>query len=428
MGSPGPGAYQPQFRSGRQAASWTMAGRSPIPGSRSVTPGPGAYANVIPKSSTPAYGVGTSCRGAFSAPSSPGPGAYDAGGKFGGQSPQWTLGTSQRSSFTMRKAGSPGPGTYSPHGMTGKGPMYSMGVRPTPRNQDWMPGPGAYTPRCLEKEANKFSFGARTPLRRGGCDAPGPGAYNTAEGNLKRRPPAWGFGNSKRGSFAANFCPGPGQYNPVKKAGTPSWSFGSEAKMKSQVAGQDTPAPGTYTVGMTIGQGIKYVIVMDTLFLLSTGPCTYVPPVSAGSPKWSFGSSTRTSLAPASISPGPGAYNMSKGKEGVGWTMCGRHAGSTPGGVKKPAGGNDRIGTTASEATRQLQIVVTAVHSTTLESGSSHNKEGRRSLQTLCCIRGGCEVQREGPEASPMLSLRPRARGIMHDQWQATKHGLHSKG
>ena len=89
QGAPGPGTYQPQFNGGRQGASWTMAGRTPIAGNRSVTPGPGAYANVIPKSNAPAYGVGTSSRGAFSSPASPGPGAYDARCNFGGQSPQW---------------------------------------------------------------------------------------------------------------------------------------------------------------------------------------------------------------------------------------------------------------------------------------------------------------------------------------------------
>lgn len=112
---------------------------------------------------------------------------------------------------------------------------------------------------------------------------------------MRRRPPAWGFGNSQRAGFVANSCPGPGQYNPEKKSGTPAWrsvsyqasfcpdlrfpaysallngliasdhfaravpicSFGGEAKMRGQVAGRDTPAPGTYTLGTTVGQGIK---------------------------------------------------------------------------------------------------------------------------------------------------------------------------
>lgn len=39
---------------------------------------------------------------------------------------------------------------------------------------------------------------------------------------------------------------------------------------------------------------------------LPTGPCTYVPTLSNGSPKWTFGSATRTNLAPAAVSPGPG--------------------------------------------------------------------------------------------------------------------------
>ncbi|KAL8275415.1 hypothetical protein Esti_000627 [Eimeria stiedai] len=350
-GDPGPGTYQPKFRVGRQAASWTMAGKTPIPGSRNVTPGPGAYANVIPKSTAPSYGVGTSSRGAFSAPALPGPGTYNTGGYFGGQSPQWTLGSSQRSSFTPRKLGSPGPGTYSPDALTGKGPMYSMGARPPARNQDQIPGPGAYTPRCLEKEANKFSFGMKTPLSRGGGDAPGPGAYNPAEVTVRRRPPAWGFGNSRRGSFAANACPGPGEYNPEKKSVTPSWSFGSEAKMRGQVSGTDTPAPGTYSLGTTVGQGIKYSIAgggRQGMAITSDtpGPSTYAPAVSDGSPKWSFGSSTKTSLAPPSISPGPGAYSMSTARDGVGWTMSGRHGGSTTEGIKKPVGGSDKIGTT----------------------------------------------------------------------------------
>lgn len=353
LGTPGPGAYQPQFKGGRQAASWTMAGKTPIPGSRSVTPGPGMYSNVILKSSAPAYGIGTSSRGVFSAPSSPGPGAYDAGSNIGMRSPQWTLGSSQRSSFTQGKSGSPGPGAYSPGMMSWRGPMYSMRSRPTPRNDDRTPGPGTYTPRSPEKESNKFSFGGRTPLGGYGGDVPGPGAYNPGDSTVRRRPPAWGFGNSTRTGFGVNSCPGPGQYNPEKKSGTPAWSFGGEVKMRGQILNKDTPAPGTYSLGTTVGQGIKYSIAGGrrrgiALASDSPGPCTYVPALSDGSPKWTFGSSLRTNLAPTAISPGPGAYSPASAREGVGWTMSGRHGGSAPGGVQKPRGGNDKIGTTYS--------------------------------------------------------------------------------
>lgn len=86
---PGPGSYDPQVKRGRQAASWTIAGRTTTVGGRSITPGPGAYSSVIPKSSAPAYGLGTARRGTFTAPSSPGPGAYDPKWECGARSPQW---------------------------------------------------------------------------------------------------------------------------------------------------------------------------------------------------------------------------------------------------------------------------------------------------------------------------------------------------
>lgn len=352
--SPGPGAYQPQYNRGKQAASWTMGGRLGPSGGRSLTPGPGTYSNVIPKSSSPAYGIGTSSRTTFSAPNSPGPGAYDAAKNFGGQSPQWSVGVSQRSQITNLKVSSPGPGTYNPPALTGSGgPMYSMASRPHGVTKDRTPGPGTYTPRCPEKESNKFSFSGRTPLARVGGDAPGPGTYNPAEITVKRRPPAWGFGNSQRAGFATNASPGPGQYNPERKTGAPAWSFGGEAKMKGLVVGRDTPAPGTYTLGTTVGQGIKYSIAGSRRTGMPTasdspGPCTYMPMLNNDSPKWTFGSSTRTKLTPSAVSPGPGAYNPVLAREGVGWTMSGRHGGDVAGGVKKPSGGNDKIGTTYS--------------------------------------------------------------------------------
>ncbi|OEH78912.1 hypothetical protein cyc_04748 [Cyclospora cayetanensis] len=287
---PGPGAYQPQIAGGRQAASWTMGSKLAPREHRSLTPGPGAYSNVVPKSSAPAYGVGTSTRGVFSASLSPGPGTYNPGTNFGSRSPQWSLGTSQRYHFTQGKSKFPGPGAYSPCATTRDGPMYSMGARITPRNSDLTPGPGTYTPRVPKKEANRFSFGG-------------------------------------------------------------------EAKLQGQVTGRDTPAPGTYTLSSTMGQGVKYSIAggarrgtavpsdspgepaeyataasEDCSFALvfQTGPCTYVPVLSNGSPKWTFGSSTRTDLAPTGVSPGPGAYSPSTAKEGSSWTMSGRHGGCGP--------------------------------------------------------------------------------------------------
>ncbi|XP_026192035.1 outer dense fiber protein 3 [Cyclospora cayetanensis] len=220
-----PGAYQPQIAGGRQAASWTMGSKLAPREHRSLTPGPGAYSNVVPKSSAPAYGVGTSTRGVFSASLSPGPGTYNPGTNFGSRSPQWSLGTSQRYHFTQGKSKFPGPGAYSPCATTRDGPMYSMGARITPRNSDLTPGPGTYTPRVPKKEANRFSFGSRTPQGHLTESAPGPGAYTPTERTVWRRPPAWGFGNSNRACFAVNSCPGPGQYNPQKKSGTPSWRY-----------------------------------------------------------------------------------------------------------------------------------------------------------------------------------------------------------
>lgn len=178
---PGPGQYEPQSKSHRQAQSWGFGKEKRNSLSyKHVSPGPGAYQlnssfNVKeglirgpvlrsrPQSASP-----TVC---------PGPGAYDSRVEFA--RPNSPLINFSKANRFLQQAGNPiGPGDYN-----GKVPKKNYGTvlfgkdkRFQNKNLQTCPGPGSYDSKPLIKTI-AYTMRPKTASEKSEA-VPGPGAYN----------------------------------------------------------------------------------------------------------------------------------------------------------------------------------------------------------------------------------------------------------
>lgn len=326
IAAPGPGAYEsPGFLS---KGGFSLTGRKKEKDPENF-PGPGSYENK-PRAKSPSWSMGKQSRSIKLLTLSPGPGTYSL------QNPYThiispVIGTSQRQflNSTQKNLG-PGPGAYDSKSVAG-GPKYTIKGREGKKHISTSPGPGHY-----DQETNDFSIKDRSPAYKIGSSVrkdiiktnehPGPGQYDTRN---KDTGPKWGFGSDKKSKNVKNDMPGPGAYEsltPKYNKGfsmtsrklekscenypgpgsyenknrilSPSWSMGTQAKLKGLgVYKNEVPGPGAYTDN-------------------------YVRPHSTAP---IIGSAKKGMKIETGQTPGPGAYEViQKAVEGPKFSMKGR--------------------------------------------------------------------------------------------------------
>ncbi|CAG9314055.1 unnamed protein product [Blepharisma stoltei] len=205
--NPGPGTYN--FGSSLDSKGFSISGRAEESKERSVTPGPGAY-DIKVGAESPQYSVGKSNRGVNSNTLKkfiPGPGAYNPA--YTEPSFASVFGSSKRKALSTT-LNNPGPGAYSLSNQP-DGPVYTIKGKYQSKKSDFLPGPGQYNPQKRDKSPSySVSRANRSHASHSKNEVPGPGTYNSSNTD---RVPGWGFGSDrwKKRSFLAS--PGPGYYD-----------------------------------------------------------------------------------------------------------------------------------------------------------------------------------------------------------------------
>ncbi len=220
--SPGPGNYNPNFRTCFKNVSYTMSSKFNQSKTDS-TPGPGNYEVRSEKSlQCPTYKFGTEKKCQIentTAKHTPGPGNYETRKNIGDNAPRISFGKDMRGD--RGRPMTPGPGTYNMKNLIGNdGPrIHISSVRPdTATTMKWVPGPGQYEVG-LNNRPKTPSYRIGTAKRDGfkTVDVPGPGQYDlNASTSLSSRPksPHWRMGTSERQPLSTcDKVPGPGNYN-----------------------------------------------------------------------------------------------------------------------------------------------------------------------------------------------------------------------
>ena len=189
----------------------------------------------------------------------PGPGAYNPNDKRP-KSPAWSMGRTPRGDFTAGKLGVPGPGAYSPKsGLGNAAPHFGSAKRPPLNDVNDTPGPGAYYAEArVVKDSPSYSMRPRTAKSRQ-SGGPGPGQYNPSASCTQFK---WTMGKEEKGFDLTNkngaSVPGPGLYNTVKGLGGPKWSFGTEQRSHDHKS--SNPGPGAYNIFSSISNLPRYAI------------------------------------------------------------------------------------------------------------------------------------------------------------------------
>jgi len=282
------------------APKYTLRGRASEV-KKTATPGPGNYSGdhqVVKYGSSPKYGFGGSSRESprpSTAP--PGPGAYSPPSQG---HPHKQVTTSHRFGTGTRRAPSPsshlspGPGAYQHSPRVGnEGPKFSAGGRREVSSITNTPGPAAYAP-ASDPGAHKMgrmpqhSFSRSTRNGYTKSEAPGPGQYNSTTVHQSKSQ-EYTFGGSGRKEMKTGIDPGPGSYQLGDRFGKegPAFSAGSRAPRDSHKAPATlTPGPGAYNHEDAAAVVTKF----------------------GGSPKFGFGSASRDGPDTHNI-PGPGQYS-----------------------------------------------------------------------------------------------------------------------
>ena len=234
---PGPGNYDPQYKSGNP--KYTMRMR-PYSAKSEVTPGPGNYnvrtdKNLI----VPSYKFGTERKDGLNLATSkyvPGPGNYEYNADaINVKHPKFSFGKELRGD--NKRPMTPGPGTYAHKQYVGKeGPKITM--------------------------SSKYGF---DPVQGDARYVPGPGMYNNADSyNANHyKYPTWKIGTETRGKGLRNENPGPGTYAPDRNTNfvrpkTPSWKIGTGQRPDLNPVDKSVPGPGNYNLRDAVGRGPKY--------------------------------------------------------------------------------------------------------------------------------------------------------------------------
>lgn len=235
---PGPGEYNIPGTLG--GTSKSISSRRPIPNSKDVIPGPGAY---YPGNTKLSEGTKASISGRRQEKKineNPGPGSYNPSIDYTkGVKATTTIGTASRWKETKDDDKVPGPGHYEPSYKTNtkanEGPKVSILGRRQERKIDDNPGPGAYDPSidCTRSMKTMPVIGTAT-------------RWNEIKTNRNR-------------------VPGPGDYDPVYKPPLPAWTFTKDPKVK--IVDDDQPAPGHYDIPPSLPDVPKYLMLSNNLNL-----------------------------------------------------------------------------------------------------------------------------------------------------------------
>lgn len=155
----------------------------------------------------------------------------------------------------------PGPGNYQPslNNSKVKTPTWKFGTGPRLQglnnSTNNIPGPGNYnTTKGLGSEAPKYSMTAKHSYRGNKLNVPGPGQYAGDSSVVNSKAPTWKIGTSRRDDSLNRTLkenhPGPGNYNSLNKEKGPLFSFGKDAKIKTEHS--SNPGPGQYKIPASI--------------------------------------------------------------------------------------------------------------------------------------------------------------------------------
>lgn len=163
-------------------------------------------------------------------------------------------------------------------------------------------------------------------------DIVGPGAYNSNNSTFAttKRKPAWRFGSARRSSLHKNDGPGPGAYQPHRKASSraPDYSFGTRRHKSRRRSAHTLPGPGAYQHKSTI-TGVAFTMRPRTRDPDQGGAPPRVGPGSydlrqgfnRSKVKCVFGHAKRFVFKPKNMNIGPGSYEVSHTRSNIKYSM-----------------------------------------------------------------------------------------------------------
>jgi len=166
IGSPGPGAYNPEHTKGNKNVKIGTSVRSPL-SAGGYTPGPGAYDYKTKVGEGPKHVMNPRRQDVVKSQNdryTPGPGAYSPSVNLTkNTNSTYRMGTSSRGNFYGNNA-SPGPGQYNLN-KNGKGPQWGFGSEQRGNNvKSGTPGPGHYDHKHYVGDVPKYVYGS-SPLK-----------------------------------------------------------------------------------------------------------------------------------------------------------------------------------------------------------------------------------------------------------------------
>jgi len=335
--NPGPGQYtlSGSFPNGPKYSMASKAGAID-PAKFNVAPGPGQYQPQY-KSGVPKYTM-RSRPNTAKVDYTPGPGNYNIRKDENMKVPSYKFGTEKKDGLNLAQAkGVPGPGNYeyNADGINPKAPKFSFGkeLRGT-KARPKTPGPGAYNAKqYVGKEGPKITMSSKLGFDPQAGDTrfvPGPGQYTTSGANiLHSKAPAYRIGTAqRRGLYNTDNNPGPGQYGPDNctnyvRPKTPSWVIGTGKRGNLNQTDKNNPGPGNYNISKGIGANApKYSITGKGNYGYinngNPGPGQYNSDnfkTKTHNPAWKIGTGTREDNLKRVVRegfPGPGMYYVDK--------------------------------------------------------------------------------------------------------------------
>ncbi|EGR30653.1 hypothetical protein IMG5_126740, partial [Ichthyophthirius multifiliis] len=300
--TPGPGEYQSKsfvFNKYKRSVVFSKQKRDDLY-QQSISPGPGNYDNLRPKSAAPEFKFGSEQRDClYRTQQTPGPGHYEqkpimetGRGKtmfsrknyehisqvpgpgqyqqdtsiIKNKKPSFIIGTQSRDSLLNYLNNNPGPGSYQPQidasRVTSSKIRIGTDIRKPLNNIQQNPGPGQYEYHPKTADGPKLSFKgvvSQNPVDLEKIRVPGPGTYEPNQILTKRRPFTSKIGTGLRKDlYMYKEAPGPGYYNLKKDPRGPKWVFGSE--IRDQQKHIRTPGPGAYDLPVVLADLPKYAM------------------------------------------------------------------------------------------------------------------------------------------------------------------------
>ncbi|CAD8199271.1 unnamed protein product [Paramecium pentaurelia] len=319
--TPGPGAYNPDFKPLQKcASSYSMRNKPQLGGiddnlrELKNGPGPAAYeTNYSTILSRPASRIGNQNRGGFydTKPYIPGVGKYNVRPATSG--PYHRFGNALRDSTFTERVQTPGPGQYL-HQSHLNLKATTISSKRMPTATDSAPGPGHYDPSTDFTKRSVPGGRVGTAKQRQVFDAhytPGPGHYQS-QSATKRRPPSYKIGSEQRRLINQQEVPGPGTYDISRDGGSKGYTL--RPKYTDRLP-DGTPGPLDYhpNVSQTKSRPLSCRVGTETREKnkINDNPAPNHYQFNQGNPgpKFPFGSESRVTDR-NDVGPGPGTYNI----------------------------------------------------------------------------------------------------------------------